>query len=99
MLKYTIYETSNKHSKEASPNAINWINDMLSTVKKNGMEDEMRRMKAGQCLVISFNKLDDENTICYYFRCTGHQKGHFTQRIEEANGMCSHSDSLEFTYE
>lgn len=101
MIKYTICSDHRTLDENAFRNQTKWVDDMFHIIEEKGLEEQLRRLKPGEVLTVSFHSLNPEltDTICHYFRCTGKNKGHFTQRLQEPSGLTNHANSLEFTYE
>ena len=97
MIKYTICPDQ----AVTTDKSHRWVEDMLRIIEEKGLEEQLRQLKPGEVLTVSFHSLNLEHTdtMCHYFRCTGKKKGHFTQRLQEPSGLTNHANSLEFIYE
>ena len=100
MIKYTICSTHHEYDAKDFRQKKMWVERMLQMVEEKGLKDQMDNLKLDERMLVVKYDMDDTNVgVTHYFRCTGHKKGVFTQRLEERSGSCYHISSLEFTYE
>lgn len=99
MIKYTFCPDQPVRDEKTYHDHVKWVKHMFEIIEEKGLEDKMHNLKSGEFMTLSCHAWSIDDTICYYFHCTGNKKGYFTQRILEPSGMTVHSNSLEFMYE
>ena len=102
MIKYTICPEQTLRPRDTVqdgfPSEEEYLVNVFKKLEEKGLEDRFYIPDPGKRIFLySFDIGGDE--CCVFFRRTGVNTGHFTQRIEMPSGMYLHSNSLEFTFE